>query len=111
MDVFLLFSQHSLPEKYDENVYFTEDKTYWTPSENTSVLYEQLAQNKYREILRQQIQLAQLMFVLNLYIYYLSVFDMKSKFHSYTFVIIFLVTFERTPCTFSEALVFVYFLV
>ena len=55
--IHLTLSQHSSLETLGDDSFFTEDKTYWTPSEDTSVLYEQLAQKKYREILRHQIQL------------------------------------------------------
>ena len=57
----LILSQHSSLERSGDDCFFTEDKTYWTPSEDTSVLYEQLAEKKYREILRHQIQLVKFM--------------------------------------------------
>ena len=57
----LTLSQHSSLKRSGDDCFFTEDKTYWTPSEDTSVLYEQLAQKKYREILRHQIQLVKFM--------------------------------------------------
>ena len=53
----LTLSQYSSLKRSGDDCFFTEEKIYWTPSEDTSVLYEQLAQKKYREMLRQQIQL------------------------------------------------------
>ena len=53
----LTLSQYSTLKRSGDDCFFTEEKIYWTPSEDTSVLYEQLAQKKYREILRHQIQL------------------------------------------------------
>ena len=54
---FFLLSQYSSLRKSDDDSFFTEEKLYWTPGEDTNVLYEQLAQKKYREILRQEIEL------------------------------------------------------
>ena len=54
---FFSLSQYSSLKKSDDYIFFTEEKLYWTPGEDTSVLYEQLAQKKYREILRQEIEL------------------------------------------------------
>ena len=64
--VFLSLSQYVSQENPDDDYFFTEEKMYWTPSEDTTVLYQQLAQKKYREIIRQQIQLVNLFLGLNL---------------------------------------------
>ena len=50
-------SQYSSLQKSDNDSFFTEEKLYWTPGEDTNVLYEQLAQKKYREIMHQEIEL------------------------------------------------------
>ena len=42
-DVLLSLSQNSSLKTSDEDFFFTEEKIYWTRSEDTSVLYEQLA--------------------------------------------------------------------
>ncbi|XP_064406658.1 tyrosine-protein kinase Fes/Fps-like isoform X4 [Halichondria panicea] len=39
-----------------DQVFFTESDVYWRPATNSASLYEQLARNRYREILREQIQ-------------------------------------------------------
>ena len=57
----LALSQYTSLNTSGDDFFFTEEKIYWTPSEDTSVLYEQLAQKKYREILREQIQLVTFM--------------------------------------------------
>ena len=54
---FFLLSQYSSLRKSNDDSFFTEEKLYWTPGEDTNVLYEQLAQKKYREIMRQEIEL------------------------------------------------------
>jgi len=36
--------------------FFEESEIYWKPASDSASLYEQLAKNKYREILRHQIQ-------------------------------------------------------
>ena len=40
----------------DENMFFSESETFWRPASDPAVLYEQLAQNKYREINRKHIE-------------------------------------------------------
>ena len=50
-DVLLSLSQDSSLKTSDEDFFFTEEKLYCTRNEDTSVLYEQLAQKKYTEIL------------------------------------------------------------
>jgi hypothetical protein len=42
-------------QQYNKLNFFTDNKTFWTPADTTSDLYQQLASNKYREIPRKDI--------------------------------------------------------
>ena len=44
---------------YSKLNFFDEKQTYWTPASTIADLYSQLASKKYREISREQIQLAE----------------------------------------------------
>ena len=40
----------------DDKAFFEESESYWKPASDPASLYAQLAKNKYREILRHQVQ-------------------------------------------------------
>ena len=48
--------RHQFSDKLEEDLtFFEESDTYWRPAGDSTALYDQLAQRKYREIMRNQI--------------------------------------------------------